>query len=76
MEWKEENGLVFSELKTGFNASGQVLAVIYSPNRDNPKFVLGINGYRFEHDSLEKAKSDALDRVERNAGIYLSHHLP
>ncbi len=76
MEWKEKDGLVFSELKTGFNASGQVLAVIYPPNRHNPKFVLGINGYRFEHDSLEEAKSDALDRVERNAGIYLSHHLP
>lgn len=76
MEWKEKGGLVFSELKTGFNASGHVLAVIYPPNRDNPKFTLGINGYRFQHDSVEEAKEDAMDRVERNAGIYLSHLFP
>jgi hypothetical protein len=34
--------------------------------------ILGINGYRFEHKSVEEAKKDAVYRLENNAGIYLT----
>ena len=75
MDWKEKDGILSAVLKTNFNKSGEVLVVIYPPNRHNQKYVLGINGYLFEHDTLEQAKADALDRVANNRSIYLSYLL-
>ena len=76
VDWIEKMGVVYSTLKTNFNASGEVAAVIFPPNRSDPKFVLSINGYLFKHDTLEQAKADAVDRVANNVGIYLSYLLP
>lgn len=74
MEWTKVDNIIHADLPTGWNLRGKETCVIYT-YKDSDKIILGINGYRFEHKSIEDAKEDAVDRVTNNKGIYLQYYL-
>lgn len=38
-----------------------------------PGVTLIVNGYCFKCENVEKAKAEAVDRIERNAEVYIKH---
>lgn len=74
IEWKTEtgtiDGLKYSQSFGGFTRCGQRFGVGVLWRETEP-VKLVINGYRFEYPTIEAAKADAIDRIEKNRGVYL-----
>ena len=72
--WKIEtgtiDGLEYSQSFSAFTRHGKRFGAGVLWRAGEPVWLV-INGYRFEYPTIEAAKADAADRIEKNRGVYL-----